>query len=352
MTAALSRQHAIRAWTRRHSGDWCEADEADLQKWLAADAAHREAYEKVGRAWALAGKLKPSDAGAGVGVDVVAGAAPLEGPQTAGFPARAPVSFVKRAALAAGVALVALAIGWPLYRSGYRWWNGTQIQLATQKGQPRTFSLDDGTTVMLDADSQLTANIGARRRSVSLDHGEALFNIKHDASRPFEVVTSAGRVQDLGTRFDIEALENSTRVSVLEGRVGVLTAKGQALLMSGQAGGYDDAGNLLPTGAFRQDTTRWSGGQRHFDHEFLDHVLERVARYHAVKFVFSDRHLRELRVSGTFRIGDLPLFLRTLAAALPIEPRYLDAEQIEIAAATPAVPRGVLPADSGSGAPR
>src|SRR5690242_6535308 len=138
---------------------------------------------------------------------------------------------------------------------------------------------------MLDADSQLTANIGARRRSISLDHGEALFNIKHDASRPFEVVTSAGRVQDLGTRFDIEALENSTRISVLEGRVGVLTAKGQALLASGQAGGYDNAGNLLPTEPFKEDTTRWSGGQRHFDHEFLDHVLERVARYHAVKFV-------------------------------------------------------------------
>ena len=333
MISEISKRHAIHAWARRHSGDWLEADEADLQKWLAADNEHREAYEKVGRAWALAGKLKPSDAGVGVGAA-----------------ASAPASFVKRAALAAGIALLAVAVGWPLYHSGYRWWNGAQIQLATQKGQPQSFSLEDGTTVMLDADSQLTANIGARRRSISLDHGEALFNIRHDASRPFEVVTSVGRVQDLGTRFDIEALENSTRVSVLEGRVGVLTAKGQALLLSGQAGGYDNAGNLLPTEPFKEDTTRWSGGQRHFDHEFLDHVLERVARYHAVKFVFSDSRLRELRVSGTFRIGDLPLFLRTLAAALPIEPKYLTPQQIEIAAATPATPPGGITSDSGSGA--
>jgi transmembrane sensor len=345
MISGISREHAIRAWTRRHSGDWREADEADLQKWLAADSEHREAYEKVGHAWALAGKLKPSDADAG------AGAAHLDNPRTKCLQAPAPASFVKRAALAAGVALLALAIGWPLYRSGHQWWNGTQIQLATQKGQPQSFSLEDGTMVMLDADSQLTANIGARRRSVSLDHGEALFDIKHDAARPFEVITSAGRVQDLGTRFDIEALEHSTRVSVLEGRVGVLTGKAQALLVAGQAGGYDDAGNLLPTEPFKEDTTRWSGGQRHFDREFLDHVLERVARYHAVKFVFSDRHLRELRVSGTFKIGDLPLFLRTLATALPIEPRYLNPQQIEIAAARPAVPRGGIPSDSGPDAP-
>ncbi len=339
MISEISMRHAIRVWTRRHSGEWLEADEADLQNWLAADREHREAYEKVGRAWGLAGKLKPSDTSPSVGE-----------PLTESVPTRAPAAFGKKAALAAGIALLVLAVGWPAFHFGYRWWNGTQIQLATQKGQPHSFSLDDGTTVMLDADSQLTANIGARRRSVSLDHGEALFNIKHDASRPFEVLTSAGRVQDLGTRFDIEALEGSTRVAVLEGRVGVLTAKGQELLVPGQAGGYDNAGNLLPTEPFKEDTTRWSGGQRHFDHEFLDHVLQRVARYHAVKFVFSDSHLRELRVSGTFRIEDLPLFLRTLAAALPIEPRYVNPQQIEIAAATPAAqPRGV-PSDPGPGA--
>jgi transmembrane sensor len=345
MISEISRQHAIRAWTRRHSGDWRAADEADLQKWLAADSEHREAYEKVGRAWALAGELKPSAADA----DARSRAGGLDSAQTGGLPAGARPSLVKRAALAAGIALLALAIGWPLYRSGYRWWNGTQIQLATQKGHPQSFSLEDGSTVMLDADSQLTANIGAHRRRVSLDHGEALFNIKHDPSRPFEVVTSAGRVRDLGTRFDVEALEDATRVCVLEGRVGVSTTKGQALLVSGQAGGYDDAGNLLPTRAFKEDTTRWSGGQRHFDHEFLDHVLERVARYHAVKFVFSDSRLRELRVSGTFRIGDLPLFLRTLAAALPIESRYLNPQQIEIAAATSAKRPGGMPSDSGPG---
>lgn len=343
MISEISRQHAIRAWTRRHSGDWREADEADLQKWLAADSAHREAYDKVGRAWALAGKLKSSS------TSFSAGAAPMDSPRSESPPAIEPTSYLKKVALAAGVVLLAIAIGWPLYRTGHRWWNGVQIQLATQKGQPQSFSLEDGTTVMLDADSRLTASIGARRRSVSLDHGEALFDIKHDATRPFEVVTSAGRVQDLGTRFDIETLESSTRVSVLEGRVGVLTVRGQALLTSGQAGGYDNAGNLLPTEPFKEDTTRWSGGQRHFDHEFLDHVLERVARYHAVQFVFSDSRLRELRVSGTFRIGDLPLFLRTLAAALPIEPRYLNPQRIEIAAAMPARPQGGIPSDSGPG---
>jgi len=314
MTSELSMRYAVRLWTRRHSGTWHESDETELQRWLAASSEHREAYEKVARAWNLAGSLQAAT------------------PILATVPR---ASSLKKAALAAVIALVTVAIGVPLWRTGYHWWNGTQIQLATLKGQPRSFALDDGTTVMLDADSQVTANIGARRRSVSLNHGEALFNVKHDAGRPFEVVTPAGRVQDLGTQFDVEGLESSTWVSVIEGRVGVMTTRAQTLLVAGQTGGYDNSGNLLPTRPFKADAARWSDGQRHFDHELLVDVLERVARYHAVKFVFTDPRLRDLRVSGTFRIGDLALFLRTLAAALPIEPRYRNAEQIEIAAVTP-----------------
>ena len=313
MTTELAKRYAVRLWTRRHSGHWHESDETGLQQWLAASAEHREAYEQVARAWNLAGELQT--------------ATPIA-------PVSTRVSSVKRATLAAAIVLLTVAVGVPLWRTGYHWWNGTEVQLATLKGRPRSFALNDGTTVMLDADSQVTANIGARRRRVSLDHGEALFNVKHDASRPFEVVTPAGRVQDLGTQFDVENLESSTRVSVIEGRIGVLTAKGQTLLVAGQSGGYDNDGSLLPTRPFKPDAARWSDGQRHFDHELLIDVLERVARYHAVKFVFTDPRLRDLRVSGTFRIGDLALFLRTLAAALPIESRYRNAEQIEIAATT------------------
>ncbi len=323
MISEISMRHAIRAWTRRHSGTWLEADETELQKWLQASAEHRQAYEKVRTAWALAGALKPTP-----------GTHQAHPPQET-LPESSRATSFRKAALAAGIVVLSIAIGIPLVRSGYQWWNGTPIELATLKGQPQTFALDDGTTVTLDADSQLTANIGAHHRHVSLSRGEALFNVKHDGARPFEVVTGAGRVQDLGTRFDIEALEDSTHVSVIEGRVAVLTARGQALLVAGQMSGYDNAGDLLPVKPFKEDATPWSRGQRHFDHERLGDVLDRVARYHAVKFVFTDNHLRELRISGTFKLGDLPLILRTLAAALPIESRYLNAGQIEIAAATP-----------------
>ena len=304
MIAAIAMKRAIREWTRRQSGTWREADESALQAWLGAADEHRAAFEKVGRAWAVAGGLREHVSG--------------------------DRSSVSKAAVAACIVLLSGAVIGSLWPAAQRWWSGPEVRLATPRGQPRTFVLDDGTRVLLDADSELVAQIGFRRRQLSLLRGEALLTVSHDASRPLEVRIGRGRVQDLGTRFDIEYLAGAARISVLEGRVGVFTSEGQTLLLAGQTGGYDSAGNLKSAGSLDAAATRWSEGLRHFDREPLGDVIERLARYHAVTFVFAESRLRDLRVSGTFKTSDLPLFLRTLAAALPVEMRYLTPDKIEI----------------------
>jgi transmembrane sensor len=326
MISEVSMKRAISAWTQRHSGTWRDADETELQAWLVADAEHREAYEKVARAWTTAGALQGHPA-----------IERLREYDNAAFKSGAQISrsLLAKLAIAACIALLSVALGVSLWPAASRWWNGPEIRLTTLKGQPRPFTLDDGTQVLLDADSELVARIGHHSRRVSLIHGEALLTVVHDSSRPLELTLGAGRIQDLGTRFDVEYLSDSSRIAVLEGRVAVLTPRGRALLVAGQSSGYDSAGNLQPVSPLDPAATRWSQGERHFDREPLGDVLERLARYHPVTFVFAASHLRNLRVSGTFRTGDQDLFLRTLAAALPIEVKYLTPERIEISARTP-----------------
>jgi transmembrane sensor len=314
MTTEFYLQQAIRTWTRRHSGAWREDDEKALQAWLAENSGHREAYDKVARAWATAGALKHDPT--------------YESAPHSRFT-------VTRMAIAACVALLALGVGIALSPSVGRWWNGPEVSLTTPKGQPRSFTLEDGTSVLLDADSQLIAHIGYHSRRASLLRGEALVNVAHDPTRPFEIALGAGRIRDLGTRFDIETLPNSYRIAVLEGRVGVLTARAQALLVAGQSSDYDIAGNMQPVRSFDVTEVQWSPGRRHFDREPLGDVLERLRRYHAVNFVYTDTQLKNLRVSGTFRTDDQELFLRTLAAALPIKVKYLGPGKVEVSPRAP-----------------
>ena len=320
MSSTDSLDEAIQAWTRRHSGTWSVAHEKKLQTWLAATAEHREAYEKVARAWGKTGDLKHTLP------DEIQREYELARHRSA-----APARFggVAKFALAAGLALLALGIGlWP---SASRWWSGPATSLVSGKGQIKSFTLEDGTQVLLDADSQLIVHIGHYSRKAVLVRGEALLTVAHDPKRPLEVAVGIGRIQDLGTRFDIEALPDSSRIDVLEGRVGVLTPRGRTLLVAGQSSGYDRSGNLQAVSSLSATTAQWSQGQRHFDREPLGDVLERLTRYHAMTFVYTDPGLRNLRVSGTFRTSDQGLFLRTLAGALPIEVRYLSASRVEIA---------------------
>jgi transmembrane sensor len=305
-TADFSAQQAIRVWTRRNSGTWSAADEANLQRWLAAAPEHRTAYEKVARLWSSLGQLDGRIARS------------LPEPR-----------WNRRRLLGIAAAVVAV-VCLPGGLVSYYWWNGTPTTWSSANGATRTISLADGTRIVLDAGSQIESRIGARARHVTLQRGEALLTVTHDAARPFEVTLGSGRITDLGTRFDVENIAGRARVAVLDGRVAVETSSGKVMLTAGSAGGFDGNGNLLPVQPIDNSVVLWTHGQRHFDADRLSDVLARLERYHAVMFHLTDPQLQELRVSGTFRTSDLPLFLRTLQTALPIESRWTDSRHVEI----------------------
>ncbi len=300
-------QHAVRLLTRRHSGNWTVEDERQLTAWRAALPENEAAYKKVTRLWAIAGKLE----------------------NTADSDAVPRRILTLRGMMVASAVTLIVALVIPAWLRLDRWWNGVPVHWIAPRGESRELVLEDGTHVLLDADSDLVVKLGAHARRVSLVRGEALFSVTHDATQPFEVEIGRGRVVDLGTRFDVERLPGAVRVAVFDGRVGIRTPHGELVLGPGRGGGYDDRGTLLPVGQVNAATTLRPDGERHFDSEPLATVVARLARYHPVTFVFSDPRLQELRVSGTFRINDLALFLRTLSTALPIEARWTGPQRVE-----------------------
>ncbi|HTY03912.1 MAG TPA: FecR domain-containing protein [Rhodocyclaceae bacterium] len=289
---APTEQEAVRRCVARHSGEWSSADEARLAEWLAASEANRQAYERVSRTW------------------LVAGAVP-----TASTLVHRP-AFAKARAAWAAVATVLL--GTLIVWQADRWWNGVPQTTSSGTGQFATMALADGSEVQLDADSKVVVRVGLRRRSAEVLRGAALFTIAHDDARPFEVTAGQGRIVDLGTRFDVDFRGSSVRVQVFDGRIALHTARGEVEIPAGQGAGYDAVGALSPVTAVATTAPLWREGRLAFGDESLAEALQRLARYHPVRFEFADPTLAELRVSGTFRAGDLDGFLRTLEAGFPV----------------------------------
>jgi transmembrane sensor len=297
---------AVRFLTRRHSGDWTAADKAELRAWLRAHPENVEAYNRLADVW----------------VKVSA----LEGRFNRPIPRQRPRHLLM--AVAAGFAVIALV---PVWHRADLWWNGRTVHWVTQTGKPQTIVLSDRTKIVLDADSQLAVRLGARVRRASLTRGAALFVVEHDAWRPFEVETGNGRITDLGTRFEVEKLHDNTRVQVLQGEVGLSTARGEVHLLAGHASGYDNLGTLQPVREVDTSADElWTSGQRSFEAVPLAEVIELLERYHPVTFTFADPQLGQVRLSGTFRVNDLALFLSTLGTALSIESHWTGPRSVEL----------------------
>jgi transmembrane sensor len=92
---------------------------------------------------------------------------------------------------------------------------------ATGIGEQRTCKLKDGSIVYLNTDSRVEVRFGQHGRDVWLMHGEALFVVEHDASRPFVVHAGDSQIRAVGTQFDVYRRDDGTAVSVVEGVVQV-----------------------------------------------------------------------------------------------------------------------------------
>ena len=108
------------------------------------------------------------------------------------------------------------------------------VQYETAVSEQRDVLLADGSRITLNTDTALTVRYAATSRRVELARGEAIFAVKHDVARPFEVVAGQTVTRALGTEFNVDRRSDRIRVSVIEGVVRV------------SAAGDDGAGQVKP----------------------------------------------------------------------------------------------------------
>lgn len=138
-------------------------------------------------------------------------------------------SFRRIAKVAARVAAV-LGLGIGLAYFGYSWklneLSQSMVVSQTQAGQRINLTLTDGTTVWLNSGSKIEYPVlfadHSRRVRVS---GEAMFDVMHDAKRPFIVETFACDVEVLGTKFNVKAEQDNNFFStaLLRGKIKVMS---------------------------------------------------------------------------------------------------------------------------------
>jgi len=220
-------------------------------------------------------------------------------------------------AAAATLAAAAVATAWSM-RDGERF--GLPRTYSTVRGEQRIQRLPDGSVLHLNTETAVTVRYSRSERLVSLDRGQALFEVAHQDKRRLRVQTDRGGVVAAGTQFDVYRKPGPTTVTVVEGSVEVYRGGAPPLAgaepwVSLNSGDQVDVGDRI--GALRHVDVRaavaWLQRQIAFQDEPLGEVAAEFNRYGPITVEIDAESLRALPISGIVDAYDTDSFAAYLA---------------------------------------
>ncbi len=301
---------------RRRFWKWTDENQAELDAWLAQSMAHRVAY------WRLNATVDRTER--------LTALRPALPEQNVPFWSRHGWPIVFRAAAALVIA-TALGAGVMDYLS-----KPEAQTFATTVGGREVIRLKDGSQIELNTDTVLKIAPGTTARSVTLEKGEAYFQIKHDAAHPFSVAVGNNRIVDLGTRFLVRKDETSLEVSLLEGRArfDAQSAQAHPSSIDMKPGDVVVAKNnavilLRKPEHILAEQLGWRNGVIVFDSTALANAAAEFNRYGGKKLVIADTAAARLKIEGTFQLNNVEAFADAVQVAfgLHVETR---ADEIRI----------------------
>jgi transmembrane sensor len=193
----------------------------------------------------------------------------------------------------------------------------------TDIGERRIVALTDGSRISMDSDTRVRVLFQRKARSISLERGRSRFDVAHDPNRPFTVYAGAQKVEAVGTSFDVERLQSTILVTLIQGQVLVestaatATAENSISLKPGEE--FVVSGNVRAAvvHADPQVARAWEAGRLLFRDEPLGDAVARVNRY-TTHPIAIDPAIASIRFSGVFNAGDVSSFVSAVTSYFPI----------------------------------
>ncbi|MBX2847383.1 MAG: FecR domain-containing protein [Acidiferrobacterales bacterium] len=312
-------------------GELSEADQQRLTEWLQADPLNREALANQLQQW--------SD------MDVLSELALLdlnEKPfgMVARFKQLLPLSGLTGAVVSFASLLV--VISW--LSCGHFSSNeiGLQLAIETEVGERKSEALPDGSFVHVNTISSAQITYTRDERSVILRSGEAFFDVAPEVDRPFVVYAADTTVRAVGTAFSVYNNNGEISVAVTEGSVEFMSAgiskiiaaieQGSGSRSNGNVATYRDQHTQVDTQPASEVTRRlsWQDGMLEFRGEPLEYVVQQLSRYTDAQIVIVDDDIKDIRLGGYFKIGDIEGLASTLALGFNIQVDVISEDLIQV----------------------
>lgn len=211
--------------------------------------------------------------------------------------------------------------------AGVAFFNQPRRRISTQLGEVLREPLEDGSVVTLNSDSSIEVIFEHSRRLIRLVRGEALFEVAHDAIRPFIVTAAHARIVATGTRFSVQLAIAAVEVLVSEGSVELdayvdsprispvtLTANMMAMAISD----LRISTQALPPIEINRRLA-WRDGVISFNGDTLASAATQFSRYSRQRIIIDDPIVAQRRVVGLYSANDPAGFAHSVALSLHLD---------------------------------
>jgi transmembrane sensor len=186
---------------------------------------------------------------------------------------------------------------------------------ATATGGTRTVALADGSTVRMNGDTRITVRIAPWSRHVTLERGEAFFDVAHERLRGFSVDAGGASVSVLGTAFDVDRIDSDTRIiQVYRGLVTVDAGAGRQWRLPAGSGLELSGEHVRSLKGVAGDRPGWTDGWFEANDMPMLQLIERLNRIAVHPVRLADPALGELLVTGRFQANDPKNMLEAITA--------------------------------------
>lgn len=206
-------------------------------------------------------------------------------------------------------------------------------EFRTVRGELRTVTLEDGSRVTLNTDTELSVVFKRGERRVQVAQGQTFIQVAKDPARTFKVIVQDTEVRALGTAFDVYTDGTSVQVSMAEGTAAVYDANedsdstGATPVAVISAGQQLIAAAMVPVRVVKMDARgagAWRENRVVFERTPLADAVRDVNRYRGAPIVIGNPDIASMTISGTYRIDRLDGFVEALLGTLPIQIQHED----------------------------
>ena len=217
-----------------------------------------------------------------------------------------------------GVALIAVTS--LLGMAGYEHWQTMptmQLAQITNVGEQMSQTLEDGSSLFINGNSDVSVTYSRSQRLVKLNRGEVIFEVTKDPKRPFIVDSGHAKVTVLGTRFAVNRLEQFVRVSVDHGRVRVESMPDPAsqktvVLHDGQVAEIKMYHAPVITQRNAAEAFNFKQGALNFENASLDEIAEVLSRYRKPMLQAQLLPKNNPHVTAVVKVKDIERFISSL----------------------------------------